>query len=67
MNEQLERLKSNLLEKKENVQIELRKNYRAARKQVREHPEKGLLIALFGGILVGAILTKVISSKKESL
>lgn len=66
MNEQIEQLKMDFFQKKEELQLELKKKYRSVRKQVREHPEKGLAIALLSGVVLGFILGKVTGSKKSN-
>lgn len=66
MNEQIDHLKSDFFQKKEDLKLELKKSYRSVRKHVREHPEKGLAIALLSGVVIGFIVAKVTGSNKRN-
>lgn len=54
-----EQLIDRLKEEREELQDELNRDYREARRYVRSHPEEGVLIAFFGGVTLGYILAKL--------
>lgn len=51
----IDRLKSERAE----LQNELNRDYREARRYVRSHPEEGVLVAFVGGLALGFILGKI--------
>ncbi|TNE70344.1 hypothetical protein EP331_12520 [bacterium] len=59
----LDTLKNELLLSRKELKKSLKHSYRAVRKDVREHPEKGLLIALASGLFLGYLAHKVVSDK----
>lgn len=54
-----EKLIDRLKEERTELQNELNKDYREARRYVRSHPEEGVLIGFVGGIALGYILGKL--------
>ena len=54
-----EKLIDRLKEERQELQSELNKDYREARRYVRSHPEEGVLIAFVGGAALGYILGKL--------
>lgn len=54
-----EKLIDRLKEEREELQNEIDKDYREARRYVRSHPEEGVLIAFVGGAALGYILGKL--------
>lgn len=54
-----EKLIDRLKEEREELQDELNRDYREARRYVRSHPEEGVLIAFVGGVALGYILGKL--------
>ena len=43
------------------LEIDMRQEYRSARKYVRAYPEKGVAYSFMGGVIVGVILTRIFS------
>lgn len=54
-----EELIDRLKEEREELQNELNRDYREARRYVRTHPEEGVVYAFVGGIALGYILGKL--------
>lgn len=54
-----EKLIDRLKEERADLQDELNRDYREARRYVRSHPEEGVLFALVGGIALGYVLGKL--------
>lgn len=54
-----EKLINRLKAERAELQNELNRDYREARRYVRSHPEEGVLFAFVGGIALGYILSKI--------
>lgn len=54
-----EKLIDRLKEEREELQDELNRDYREARRYVRSHPEEGVLLAFVGGVALGFVLGKI--------
>lgn len=54
-----EKLIDRLKEEREELQTELNRDYREARRYVRSHPEEGVLLAFAGGVALGYLLGKI--------
>lgn len=54
-----EKLIDRLKEERKELQDELNRDYREARRYVRSNPEEGVLIAFVGGITLGYILGRI--------
>ena len=54
-----EKLIDRLKKERSELQDELNRDYREARRYVRSHPEEGVLIAFVGGIALGYVLGKI--------
>ncbi len=54
-----EKLINRLKEERAELEDELNRDYREARRYVRSHPEEGVLIGFVGGIALGYILSKL--------
>ncbi len=54
-----EKLIDRLKKERKELQNELDRDYREARRYVRSHPEEGVLIAFMGGVALGFILGKI--------
>lgn len=57
----VETLRDELLDQQEELLRTLKHSYRSVRKQVREQPEKSLLIALASGFVLGYLVKKAVS------
>lgn len=54
-----EKLIERLKQEREELQDELNRDYREARRYVRSHPEEGVLMAFVGGVALGFVLGKL--------
>lgn len=54
-----EQLIDRLKEEREELQNELNRDYREARRYVLSHPEEGVLLAFAGGVALGYLLGKI--------
>jgi ElaB/YqjD/DUF883 family membrane-anchored ribosome-binding protein len=54
-----EKLIERLKQEREELQDELNRDYRVARRYVRSHPEEGVLMAFVGGVALGFVLGKL--------
>jgi len=54
-----EKLIDRLKSEREELQDEINRDYREARRYVRSHPEEGVLFAFVGGIALGYVLSKL--------
>jgi len=54
-----EKLINRWKEERAELEDELNRDYREARRYVRSHPEEGVLIGFVGGIALGYILSKL--------
>lgn len=54
-----EKLISRLKKERANLEDELNRDYREARRYVRSHPEEGVLVSFVGGLALGYILGKI--------
>ncbi|MGM0546610.1 MAG: DUF883 family protein [Bacteroidota bacterium] len=54
-----EKLIDRLKEERAELQGELNRDYREARRYVRSHPEEGVLFAFVGGVALGYVLGKL--------
>jgi len=57
--EKLADLLEQLKNERDKLRIELKQEYRKARRYVRAHPEEGVLLAFVSGICAGIILSKL--------
>lgn len=48
-----------LQEEREQIQSDIAKDYKEARRYVRSHPEEGVLIGFVGGIALGILLGRL--------
>ncbi len=54
-----EKLIDRLKSEREELQDEINRDYREARRYVRSHPEEGVLFAFVGGIALGYVVSKL--------
>lgn len=54
-----EKLIDRLKEERSELQNELNRDYKEARRYVRSHPEEGILFAFVGGVTLGYVLGKL--------
>lgn len=54
-----EKLVDKLQKEREKLQDEITRDYKEGRRYVRSHPEEGVLLGLFGGIVIGVILGRL--------
>ncbi len=54
-----EKLIDRLKEERNELQNELNRDYKEARRYVRSHPEEGILFAFVGGVALGYVLGKL--------
>lgn len=54
-----EKLIHRLKKERANLEDELNRDYREARRYVRSHPEEGILVSFVGGVALGYILGKI--------
>ncbi|TYP95462.1 hypothetical protein LX73_0767 [Fodinibius salinus] len=54
-----EKLIHRLKKERANLEDELNRDYREARRYVRSHPEEGVLVSFVGGVALGYILGKI--------
>lgn len=54
-----EKLIRKLQEERKQLQDEIGRDYREARRYVRSHPEEGVLIGFIGGIALGVVLGRL--------
>ena len=54
-----EKLINRLKEERTELQNELNRDYKEARRYVRSHPEEGILFAFVGGVALGYVLGKL--------
>lgn len=54
-----EKLIDRLKKERKELQSELNRDYREARRYVRSHPEEGVLVAFVSGVALGFILGKI--------
>lgn len=54
-----DKLIQRLQSEREQLQDEISKDYREARRYVRSHPEEGVLIGFIGGITLGILLGRL--------
>ncbi|PAU93963.1 hypothetical protein CK503_09870 [Aliifodinibius salipaludis] len=54
-----EKLIDRLKKERAELEDEINRDYREARRYVRSHPEEGVLIGFVGGIALGYILSKL--------
>ena len=56
----LDELIDSLIDEKDRLERELKKEYRSARRYVRAHPEQGVGASFLGGLLIGFVIAKLL-------
>lgn len=56
---QYEKLLDQLKKERDQIEHELKKDYRDARRYVRSHPEEGVLFSFIGGVVLGIVIGKL--------
>jgi ElaB/YqjD/DUF883 family membrane-anchored ribosome-binding protein len=56
----IDELVQSLVNEKDRLEREIRKDYRSARRYVRAHPEQGVGASFLGGLLIGFVIAKLL-------
>ncbi|MDX1618734.1 MAG: hypothetical protein R3224_08105 [Balneolaceae bacterium] len=54
-----EKLLEQLKKERDQIEHELKRDYRNARRYVRSHPEEGVLVSFIGGVVLGILIGKL--------